>query len=103
MIRKTIIAAGLIAISGGLAGTAFSQSGKPITVSNAKPVEMSPALVLDVRIDRLEKDVGTLKERVQLLCDTVAKQGAALKSMQSSGNSQSVVMQPAQGIKGSCL
>ncbi len=60
--------------------------------------------MLDARIDRLEKDVGTLKERVQLLCDTVAKQGASLKNMQSSGNNnQSVVMQPAQGIKGSCL
>ncbi len=43
MIRKTMIAASLILISGGLAGTAFSQINKPLTVSTAKPAEMSPA------------------------------------------------------------
>ena len=104
MIRKTLMAAGLIAIGSGLAGTALSQAGKPLTVPTDRPIEMSPALVLDARVDRLEKEVGTLKSRVQLLCDAVGKQAAQLKGMQSSGNNNdSVVMQPAQGIKGSCL
>jgi outer membrane murein-binding lipoprotein Lpp len=103
MIRKTLIAASLIAIGSGLAGTAFSQGGKPVTVPTDRPIEMNPALMFDARIDKLEKDVGTLKTRVQMLCDAVGKQASQLKAMQSSGNNESVVMQPPQGIKGSCL
>jgi len=102
MIRKMMIATALMTLAGGLAGTAYSQSGKPMAVTNTQPAALSPALVIEARMDRLEKEVGTLKARVQILCNTVSKQAKTLKAMQGA-NSESVTMQPPQSLAGSCL
>ena len=102
MIRKTMIAAALATL--GLAGTALSQVDSPMTVANPKPVEMSPALILDARIDKLEKEIGVLKTRVQILCNAARKHEAAIKKIQQGpGGNESVTMQPPQSIAGSCL
>lgn len=103
MIRKMMIATALMTLAGGLAGAAYSQSGKPMAVTNTQPAALSPALVIEARMDRLEKEVGTLKARVQILCNTVSKQAKTLKAMQGSANSESVTMQPPQSLAGSCL